>query len=57
MAGQRNDQLALKAIRRALKLITEAIDLLDAHDGPPDAAAHLAVAQQRLRQALASDVS
>jgi len=57
MAGQRNDQLALKAIRRALKLITEAIDLLDAHDGPPDAAAHLAVAQQRLRQALASGVS
>ena len=37
------------AIRRALTLVTEAMDLLDAFDGPPDAAANLALAQQRLR--------
>jgi hypothetical protein len=40
------------AIRRALKLTTEAIDLIDAHGGPPDAAAHLSLAQERLREAL-----
>jgi hypothetical protein len=32
--------------------VTEAMDLLDAHDGPPDAAAHLSLAQETLRQAL-----
>ena len=42
------------AIRRALTLITEAMDLLDAHDGPPDAAAHLDLAQDRIRKFLAS---
>ncbi len=54
MAGQHYEQHTLKAIRRALELITEAMDLLDAHDGPPDAAAHLAMAQQQLRQELAN---
>lgn len=53
MAGKRN-QTQEKAIRRALLLLTEAMDLLDAHDGPPEAAAHLAMAQQQLRQVLAS---
>ena len=38
------------AIQRALSLVTEAIDLLDAHNGPADAAAHLSVAQEYLRQ-------
>jgi hypothetical protein len=40
------------AVRRALELITEAMDVLDAHDGPPDAAAHLSLAQERLREAV-----
>lgn len=43
-----------RAINRALALVTEAIDLLDAHDGPADAAANLALAQERLRQAIRS---
>lgn len=40
------------AVRRALELVTEALDLLDAHGGPPDAAAHLSLAQERLREAI-----
>ena len=43
------------AIERAVALVTEALGLLDAHDGPPDAAAHLSLAQERLRQAIRSD--
>ena len=43
-----------RAIKRALALVTEAIDLLDAHDGPADAAANLALAQDRLRQVMRS---
>ena len=42
------------AVRRALELITEAMDVLDAHDGPPDAAAHLSLAQERLRETVAA---
>lgn len=38
---------------RALALISEALDLLDAHGGSPQAAAHIALAQQDLRQAIA----
>lgn len=41
-----------RAITRALALVTEAIDLLDAHGGPADAAVNLALAQDRLRQEL-----
>ena len=40
------------ALRRALALVLEAMDLLDAHDGPPEAAAHLGLARERLRQAV-----
>jgi len=40
------------AMKRALALVTEAMDLLDAHRGPPDAAAHLELAQQKLREEL-----
>lgn len=47
MTGKRTN---LGAIKRSLALVTEAMDLLDAHSGPPDAAAHLALAQQRLRE-------
>ena len=38
-----------RAVNRALGLITEAMDILDAHGGPPDATAHLSLAQERLR--------
>jgi hypothetical protein len=51
MAGER-DGTQGKAIQRALQLVTEAMDLLDAHGAVPDAAAHLALAQQQLRSAL-----
>jgi hypothetical protein len=40
------------AIRRALQLVTEAMDVLDGHGGPPDAVAHLSIAQDQLRRAL-----
>ena len=53
MAGQRNE-MTEKAIKRSLALVTEAMDLLDAHGGPPNIAAYLALAQQGLRDALAS---
>lgn len=50
MAGQRMETRAGHATRRALSLVTEAMDLLDAHGIAPDAAANLAMAQQQLRQ-------
>jgi hypothetical protein len=43
----------LRAIKCAVALVTEAMDLLDAHGAAPDAAANLAMAQQRLRDILA----
>ena len=52
MAGQRDELQQSSALRRAVALVTEAMDLLDAHGGVPDAAVHLAVAQQQMRQAL-----
>jgi hypothetical protein len=54
MAGQRSEAQRLRPIRRALELVTEAMDLLDAHGSAPDTVAHLAFAQQQLRQALTS---
>ena len=39
-------------IKRALALVSEALDLLDAYDGPADAAAHLSMAQAQIRQAI-----
>jgi hypothetical protein len=50
MVGQ--TKVRERAINRALALVTEAIDLIDAHDGPADAAANLALAQDRLRRAI-----
>ena len=37
---------------RVLELLTEAIDLIDAHDLPPDIGAHVDLGRQRLRAAL-----
>jgi hypothetical protein len=39
-----------RVVQRAQKLITEAMDLLDAHDGCQPAAAHLALALEELRR-------
>lgn len=39
-------------LKRALRLATEALDLLDAYCGPPDAAAHLELALKSLRAAI-----
>ena len=41
------------AIRRALELIIEALDLIDAHDGPAQAAANIDLGRQQLQAALA----
>lgn len=53
MAGKDELDGRSAAIGRALDLITAAMDLLDAHGGPADAAAHLDMALHRLRQAAA----
>ncbi len=41
-------------MKRALGLVTEALDLIDAHDGPPTAGAHLALVQEQLRREVGS---
>ena len=52
MAGESiQDQRKAVALRRAAALMSEALDLLDAHGGPAEAAAHLDVALQRVREA------
>ena len=53
MANSEEDELRVRALKRALEMVTAAVDLLDAHRGPPDAAAHLAMAQQNLLKELA----
>ena len=40
------------AMLRVLKLLTQAIDLIDAHNLPPDIGAHVDLGRQRLRAAL-----
>ena len=52
MAGMREKPSDQDVARRAAKLISEAMDVLDAHAVAPDVAAQLALAQQRLRQLL-----
>jgi len=49
MAGKRDDDDSDRLTRRVLSLVTEAMDLLDAHGLSPEAAAYLALAQQKLR--------
>ena len=51
MASKREGRRAV--LNRALALITEAMDLLDAHGGEPQAASYAALAQQELRKSLA----
>ena len=48
-----DDDRQAKAVEAAVGLVTQAMDLLDSHGGAPEAAAHLAMAQQKLREQLA----
>jgi hypothetical protein len=52
MTGVNDDQRRDAALRRALKLVVEAMDLIDGFDGPPDASAHLELARERLHKSL-----
>jgi hypothetical protein len=54
MASARGELVISEAIKRALSLVTEAMDLLDAHGIAPESAANLAIAQQQLRQLVRS---
>ena len=54
MAGVRSDVPHDEVLKRALKLSTEAMDLLDAHGSDPKAAAYLALARQQLRTSIGS---
>ena len=40
-------------LKRVAALVSEALDLLDAHGGPADVAAHLDLALTKLRQEIA----
>ena len=50
MSGQNVEERREAAMRRALALVSEALDLLDAHGGPAEAAAHLDLALEKLRE-------
>lgn len=50
MAGASNESRRKAAIQRALVLVSEALDLVDGHGGPPEAAANLGLALQILRE-------
>jgi hypothetical protein len=52
MAGSTSSNRREPALKRAAALITEALDLLDGNGGPADAAAHLDLALERVREAL-----
>jgi len=52
MAGEESDDRQATVVRRAATLVTEAMDLLDAHGGAPDAAAHLDLALASLRRVM-----
>lgn len=54
MASERDEAKRMAALERALALTTEALDLLDAHGGPPTAAVHLEMGRDKLRQELAT---
>jgi hypothetical protein len=43
------------AIKQALSLTTEALDLLDAHNGPPEAAAYIEMTRDQLRRHIKSE--
>lgn len=51
MAGEIKDGREGTALDRVIALLLESLDLLDAHDGPPQAAAHLELALCELKVA------
>ncbi|MBA3525822.1 MAG: hypothetical protein H0T82_02720 [Sphingomonas sp.] len=55
MPGESDKNRPYRALRRATALVTKALDLLDAHDGPPEATAHLDLALHELRRAAQKD--
>ena len=50
MADERNDCKEAAAIKRALALTTQAMDVLDAHQCSPEAAVHLDLCRQKLQE-------
>lgn len=52
MEDRREEIPQAKVLERALALVTEAMDLLDAHSGSPIGAAHLAMARQKIEDDL-----
>ena len=52
MAGSTSSDRRELALLRAAKRMTEALDLLDANGGPAEAAAHLDLALQKVREEL-----
>jgi hypothetical protein len=48
MTGESDRSLRARANERVLALVAEALDLIDAHGLPADAAAHLELARERL---------
>ena len=51
MAGASTEVRREAAIQRALVRVTEAMDIIDAHGGPAEAAAYLELALQKLHEA------
>jgi hypothetical protein len=51
VAGER-DEKQDKALRQAAELVTQAMDLLDAHGASPISAAHLAIALKNIKDDL-----
>jgi hypothetical protein len=52
MPSMNHEERRQKALRRVAAMVTEALDLLDAHQGPPEAAAHIELALQKIRGSL-----
>lgn len=50
MAGERKESQQVVAIRHALALTAEAMDVLDAHRCSPEAAVHLELCRQKLQE-------
>jgi hypothetical protein len=57
MTGNSENSRRGAAIKRAVAMVSEAMDVLDAHGGPAEAAAHLDLALQVLRSDARSDDS
>ena len=54
--GGSEEERRRTALLRVLELLTQAIDLVDAHDLPPDIAAHVDLGRHRVRAALGEPI-